>query len=159
MPRQAEIARIEQVLAKRPSARRRRTVAVHGKTGSQDTSYCAEDGAAGSRPIRLLCVRLRHAGEDLPAEHDVDLRALPRGVTLGVVDLVDVVQYAEVARPGLFVGSGDPFDLAADPWATGPICWILRRPRPLAEPVPWRGERGLWSVDPADVPGLREVIG
>ena len=66
---------------------------------------------------------------------------VPRGVILGVVDLVDVVRF-DPHQPLLL----DPYDLAGDPFATGPVCWILRNPRRLAEPIPMPGMLGLFDV-------------
>jgi len=70
--------------------------------------------------------------------------ALPRGVLLGTVELVDVVR--------LDRRQGELFDLQSaipDPQslATGPVCWILAGPRPLARPVPCRGRRRLFRVE------------
>lgn len=80
---------------------------------------------------------------------------LPRGVIVGVVDLVDCADYPD--RPGrgrmLPAMDDDPYRLAGDPLADGPVCWILRNPRPLARPVPCLGHQGLWE---ADLAGLRE---
>ena len=56
---------------------------------------------------------------------------LPQGVILGVVDLIDCQPYA----------SG----FADNPWAVGPFCWILARPRPFAEPIEAGGQQGLWT--------------
>lgn len=52
-----------------------------------------------------------------------------RGVILGVVDLVDVVQEHESlwAQPGAFH-------------------WVLANPRPLIAPYPAKGRLGLWDV-------------
>ena len=33
-----------------------------------------------------------------------------------------------------------------DPWAGGPWCWLLRNPKPLVKPVPWRGVLRLFEV-------------
>ena len=37
-----------------------------------------------------------------------------------------------------------------NPWEMGPACWELANVRTLAEPVPCRGQQGLWTL-PADV--------
>jgi hypothetical protein len=60
------------------------------------------------------------------------------GCVVGVVDVIGV----ERRNPG-------------SPWWMGPIGWRLANPRPLVEPVPCRGARGLWDL-PADVE--RDVI-
>jgi hypothetical protein len=56
---------------------------------------------------------------------------LPRGVLLGIVDLIDCVPLADVA--------GQPF-------AEGPICWKLANPRPFSRPIPLRGKMGVFDV-------------
>jgi hypothetical protein len=63
--------------------------------------------------------------------------ALPTGAVLGVADLVGCV------RPG---------SAPAGPWAEGPWCWVLARPRAFAEPVPLRGQQGLFGVPPDLIP-------
>jgi len=32
-------------------------------------------------------------------------------------------------------------------WAYGPWCWILGDVQPLPEPIPYKGARGLWTID------------
>ncbi len=59
------------------------------------------------------------------------------GVLLGTVELVDVVSLEQ----GIL-----QYGLADDPLATGPSCWILRNPRPLAQPIPMRGRLGLFEI-------------
>jgi len=92
-----------------------------------------------------------HAGVDR-AHDDADRRSLvaagvdvpddvPRGAVLGTVELLDVVDYPAAGDP-------DPYGLRDDPLATGPVCWILGDPRPLARPVPARGLQRFWSWDP-----------
>lgn len=60
---------------------------------------------------------------------------LPRGVILGVAQLVHCVR--------LEIVIGQPF-------AEGPWCWILENVRRLAEPIPYKGEQGLFDV-PDDI--------
>lgn len=46
------------------------------------------------------------------------------------------------------------------PWARdhqhaeGPWCWVLQDVQRLANPVPWRGQQGLWDVDYDQVRGV-----
>lgn len=59
----------------------------------------------------------------------VDL--LPRRAIVGECELVDVVRQSD-----------DPW------WFDGPFAWVVRNPRPFAEPIPLRGARaGLFDVD------------
>ncbi len=56
------------------------------------------------------------------------------GALLGVVELVDVVRATDPRAAG-------------NPFAEGPWCWLLANPRPLSDPIPYTGERGLFDVD------------
>jgi hypothetical protein len=56
---------------------------------------------------------------------------LPRGVLVGVVELVDCVPYD--------AASSDPFALP------GHWCWRVTSPRPV-DPVPWKGRLQLFDV-------------
>lgn len=55
---------------------------------------------------------------------------LPRGVALGVVELIDILP-AEACDPD-------------NPFVTGPWCWVLSRPRPLPQPIACKGALSLW---------------
>lgn len=81
-------------------------------------------GDAGLGPI------LARLGIEPPDEY-------PRGAIVAVAWLADCLD-------------GDDPALAGNPWAEGPVCWVLREVRPLARPVPCKGRLGLWDV-PADV--------
>ncbi len=65
------------------------------------------------------------------------------GFVLGVVDLIGCLPY----RPG---------DLGChhSPWAEGPWCFVLEKPRALPFPYPLRGMMGLFDVDLASHPNL-----
>ena len=56
---------------------------------------------------------------------------LPFGDIIGVVDVTDCR------------GAGDVHGMA---FVSGPVCWMLANPRPLARPVPWRALPGLFDV-------------
>ncbi|HUT12353.1 MAG TPA: ASCH domain-containing protein [Thermoguttaceae bacterium] len=64
---------------------------------------------------------------------------------VAVVELVDCVRLGDC--PLL----PDPYDLAGDPLATGPVCWVLENVRRLAEPIAMSGQQAVWE---ADVPGF-----
>lgn len=66
---------------------------------------------------------------------------MPLGFILGIVDLVECVDRK--------------YYLTDNPFASGPICWIIKNPRPLKNPIPWRGQQGLWNV-PDEV--VKELI-
>jgi len=67
-----------------------------------------------------------------------------RGLVLGTVELVDIVEMPEPG--GLF--DDDPHGLLDDPLATGPFCWLLDNPIPLERPLPASGKLGLWDFAP-----------
>lgn len=70
----------------------------------------------------------------------IPLHKLPYGFILGVVDLIECVDYN--------------YRLEDNPFASGPICWIFKNPRPLKEPIAWWGYQGLWNVPDEVVGGL-----
>jgi len=81
-------------------------------------------------------------GYRLLAELGIDVPDdLPRGAILGTVDLLGVVRVPDC--PMLL----DTHDLADDPFATGPFCWILGSPQALTVPITCRGRLGLFEVD------------
>ncbi len=61
------------------------------------------------------------------------------GALVGVAELTDSVRAED--RP----------DLARDPFAEGPVYWLLGDVRPLTRPIPWRGVLGLFEVPDAAV--------
>lgn len=66
---------------------------------------------------------------------------------VAVVELVDCERFTP-DEAGLLWAS----DLARNPFATGPVCWLLGHVRRLADPLPCGGHRGVWDVDlPPDV--------
>ncbi len=80
--------------------------------------------------------------------------AWPHGALIGVVDLVGVHHAGEcwksvVNRAGVAVDEWD-----CSPWAQdGAHHLVLANPLPLAEPIPYRGRLGLWTL-PDDVLGV-----
>lgn len=68
--------------------------------------------------------------------------ALPRGVILGTVEVIDCVLGADAAMAKHFrTDPSQEYFADEDAW-----CWILANPQALAKPVPWRGQQGLWDV-------------
>lgn len=66
-------------------------------------------------------------------------RLLPQGCLIGSVEIYDVV----------------PLDAVRDdPLAFGPYCWLLRDPRPLPRPIPWRGRPGIFEVPEEIIPSF-----
>jgi hypothetical protein len=68
---------------------------------------------------------------------------MPMGAILGCVDLVGCKSIASINTTP---------DSSPDGWlkyhvhASGPYCWILRRPRRLLKPIPYGGRQGLFEV-------------
>lgn len=76
---------------------------------------------------------LIHSGQRIDRdalEAGIGRPGLPTGVILGVVDLVDIVaeHHSKWAEPGYS------------------RYFVLENPRPLAEPVPYNGQLGLYDV-------------
>ncbi len=76
-----------------------------------------------AKAIDLAGFRLcRELGIQVPEQ-------LPLGAILGQVELYDVVESLD------------------SPWFVGPMGFLVRDPRPLAEPLPWTGRLGLFEVE------------
>ncbi len=60
----------------------------------------------------------------------------PKAVILGTVDLIDCVPYGDVFK--------------GDPWACGPVCWILENPVAFPTPIPAIGKEFLWPCELPD---------
>ncbi|QEG43454.1 ASCH domain-containing protein [Roseimaritima ulvae] len=65
---------------------------------------------------------------------------MPRGAIVAVVDMVGCEAFSPA--PSLLDPSPVPI---ADPWAFGPYCFRLANVTKLAEPVPCKGQLGLWN--------------
>jgi hypothetical protein len=52
------------------------------------------------------------------------------GVLLGIVQVVDCVPVAQIAH---------------DPFASGPWCWVLEKPQKLERPIACSGNQMLWT--------------
>jgi len=115
----------------------------------------------------------------LRESYEEDASWLPTGVVIGVVDLVDVhddgdcLHRSTRALARLYRTDPDAFHALPDdgaggvigrtrlcsPWAQGDHHHlVLANPRPLTEPIPWRGALGMWTV-PADLEAaIREQV-
>ncbi len=60
---------------------------------------------------------------------------LPFGTIIGTVELNEI--YSEQYYSHRF---------GYNQWASGPECWCLRNPRKLTEPIPYRGQQGLFNM-------------
>lgn len=78
-------------------------------------------------------------GEDVPW--------LPRGVVIGVVELVDV-HHADDCWQGIALLDGTTHTELCSPWAMPDHHHLeLTNPRPLTTRIPARGRQGLWRPD------------
>ena len=78
----------------------------------------------------------------------IRVHELQFGAIVGVCSLVAVV-----AQPaGHQLDAMDNIDLGDPRFIEGPWCWVLSDVRELANPIPWRGEQGLFEVEDNFVP-------
>jgi hypothetical protein len=80
----------------------------------------------------------RHALESLGINVPENL---VRGAIVATCELTDV-------QPIIWPTGLARSTLAADPLATGPFCWLLSNIEQLAEPIPCRGQQGLFIPPP-----------
>jgi len=76
---------------------------------------------------------------------DVDPRSLPLSAILALVWMAPAVPISQ-ARNGL-------------EWARGPVCIPCSDPLPLPEPIPCRGQLGLWRVPLEILAQIEEQVG
>lgn len=86
--------------------------------------------------------------EKLSERFRVEIPALEEDWLIGVI-VGDCIRWdgpgdGRAGQAGFLAGF-DQHNLADDPLATGPWCWILRNPRRLPQPLFCRGARGLWD--------------
>ena len=75
-----------------------------------------------------------------------ELRDLPVGVLLGTVVLDGVTRDGKIHANG-----------KGSKWFVGTFGWILVNPKTLAEPIPARGQLGLWPVPESALPALEAL--
>lgn len=92
---------------------------------------------------------IRHLLGQLPAD-------LPKGAIVGTVELVGWVRCVTPDPDNFFDTEGlsdeQLASVLASPWrARASKCaWLLRAPRVLRGPIPFKGSQGIWTV-PADI--------
>lgn len=97
-------------------------------------------------PLAIHAGKSRRFLDDVPADElrmidpSFAIDDLAFGAVIGTVELVDCVPVAEVK---------------GNCWAAGPRCWVLKDPRPLAEPIEVRGRQLLWNLPDEIADGLR----
>ncbi len=105
---------------------------IHGPKRIENRSWATRHRGplaihAGKNTTREAAAREFCASIGLEVPEDI-----PRGAVVGVVNVVDVVRREEAPD---------------DPFATGPVCWILEDPRPLETPIEIPGQQTLWDVE------------
>lgn len=101
------------------------------------------------------------ATPEIGAALSVPVEELPVGAMLGTVELVNCQRVVSVitrrnpinGAPHIaaILENGQEVsgpELAFGDYTVGRWAWILRNPRPLAEPMPVRGRQGLWTWEP-----------
>ena len=104
--------------------------------------------------LTLMATFWRHSPEDVTKTEEWYRSTFLRGVIIGVADLVDV-------HWAVNEGVVEAWPICSR-WADGPgePCFhlVFANPRPLSEPVPFRGGQGLRRLDPATIPGLEAIL-
>ena len=85
-----------------------------------------------------------HAAKTLDerAQGRFRLPDVPTGCLLGVVDLIGVEPFTPATWRKLA-----PEHLDAGSFSPGLYAWTLTNPRPLRQPIPWRGDRSLFEIE------------
>lgn len=104
-------------------------LAIHASSKREYLSDQFEGAYQAIEPFKSL---LNRAGIYMTSQ-------LPLGKILGVVDLVRW-HNAEMVKLQISERERDLGDYADNRKA-----WYLQNPRPFSEPVPWRGEPGIWE--------------
>jgi hypothetical protein len=114
---------------------------IHASLGTPDAiSWCDVFEGGPRHPDAPFA--LPGTGIVLPA---VD--RLPRGCIVGCVEVYDCLAYDDL-----------PPDLADDPFASGPWCWLLEHAVAFPEPIRAKGGRRLWAPPPAVLRGCRAAL-
>ena len=66
---------------------------------------------------------------------------LPLGKIIAVVDLVDIFPFTWHNLPK-YLAIEKRFKFPCE----NEYCWVLEKPRFLDEPIPWKGQLGLWEI-------------
>lgn len=87
-----------------------------------------------------------------------DEQWLPTGAVIGVVDLVDV-HHVDACWKGGHDDVRGWWQEMCSPWAQDDHHHlVLANPRPLARPIPWRGQLSLWTVPDDLEAAIREQV-
>lgn len=122
------------------------SLVVHGEKRIETRAWAPPKSLVGKR-IAIHAAKLTRFDALMSQPPFIGLidAELPHGAIVGTVKLsscirmtpTNIVDFAR--RKPLEVQLGD--------WQPGRYAWVLRDPRPFAEPVPWRGSQGFFNVD------------
>lgn len=121
---------------------------------------------------QIVDAHVRLSAEDglsLP-ERDWNVMEPQRGHIIGVVDMVDVHPVAnphfhpicyDLSRPDGLREAAERGAGACSPWATSGGQWhlVFTNPRPLAEPIPYKGALGLRELPDDVTQAILEEVG
>jgi len=85
-------------------------------------------------------------------KYGLDYRDLILGSIVGVADVVDCLALQAAKRPN----PKYPW-LAKHEHTEGPFCFVLQNVRRFAEPIPYRGEQGLFKVPRSMVQAATQI--
>lgn len=90
-----------------------------------------------------------HPYEGIDNTYNIPLADMTFGAVVGRVDLVDCIRIEEIETSGKW---DQKYPWLRDHEHTeGPWCWVLANPMRLPEPVPWKGQLGLFDIPMAGV--------
>ncbi|MEN6426069.1 MAG: ASCH domain-containing protein [Phycisphaerales bacterium] len=143
----------------------RGTLAIHAAAMPFDRVFNSWGHVTEAVRMEELCMRLLQTD---------NLRDLPKGCILGTVEVVDCLPMVAGWPDGDLYLHSQRFDedgrailvpVSPEEWALGNYdlgryAIQLADPKPLPEPIPARGQQGLWNWEPPECPechGLGEV--
>ncbi len=87
-------------------------------------------------------LKLSHDGKS-DRRYDLPIDQLQFGMIVGICDLVGCVELLDAGKP--HIHKQWPW-LLQHKHASGPVLWIVENALRFVEPIPWRGEQGLFDV-------------
>ena len=95
-------------------------------------------------PIAILASSMKTEVNQIAKAGKLPPRDFVYSALIGMVDLVDVVPMSEA--------------LEANPWAWGPYCWRVAKPRLFPEPIPAKGKLMLYAIQEELAERVRPAI-
>jgi len=125
-------------------------VAIHAakNLGSIDL---VDEEPFSSALIRRGYPTYKRYGEQFVKKH-----ALEFGAIVAVGELADCVQIGRADQSRIEDSSPDEY--AFGNYEIGRFGWVFRNVRRLATPIPYRGQQGLWTLEPAIVDQINQEV-